>query len=215
MEVCQTIMQFHQTVMYLKENRQSQFRLAHRLTPQLVEKASTAELGFAERALLRAIRRIAATHSGPVLVYPQLERLQEEVVAAVGHGLGLTLSPEAGTDAGPAAAAELDCLLRSFFCAAYRALDINSICNSSMTADERLLLSFTAACQARELDQIRYILSWIAPQVAVQPLTVCGLNLATIFDTGGMIFPQRIWLSECVGYSDAARCAGVTVSVAH
>ena len=194
-------MQFHQIGMRLKENQQSQIRL----TPQL------AELDFAERVLLRAIRRIAATHYGPVLVYPQLEQLQEEVVATVGHGLGVTLSP----DAGPAAAVELDCLLRSFFCVAYRALDINTICNSSITADERLLLSFMAACQARELDQIRYILSWMAPQVAVQPLTVCGLNLATIFNTGGMIFPQRIRLSECVGYFDAVSCAGVTVSVAH
>ena len=53
-------MQFHQIGMRLKENQQSQIRL----TPQL------AELDFAERVLLRAIRRIAATHYGPVLVYP-------------------------------------------------------------------------------------------------------------------------------------------------
>jgi hypothetical protein len=172
---------------------------------------SIAELDFAERILIRALRRLTAINTGIALVVPDLEWLREQVIDAVGHGFGVTLGPRGGA----AAVAELEWILRTFCCAGFRPLQIGRICEPSISPDERLLLSFVAGCQANDTDHVRNLLSWLLPPPAATIITAHGQSLAHIFHAGGVALPQRLRFADRVGVSGVLPCRGEYMHTVH
>ena len=146
------------------------------------------ELDFSERVLLRAVRRLSVINTEISLVVPDLERLREETLGSVGHGLGVTLGPQVGSSA----ATELEMILRSFCCMGFRPFQIHRICELPLSTDERLLLSFVAGCQAKDS--------------GAKIITAHGYALATKFHEGGLVLPQRLEIAGCTGYSEMMPC---------
>ena len=172
---------------------------------------SIAELDFAERVLVRAVRRLSVTNTETALVVPDLERFREEVIEAVGHGFGVFLGPRGGTGA----AAELESMLRTFCCAGFRPLQIGGICEPLMLPDERFLLSFVAGCQAKDTDHVRNLLSWLLPPAGARIITAHGQSLAHIFHVGGLTLPRRMWLGDSIGLADIVPCHGEYLYTVH
>lgn len=172
---------------------------------------SIAGLGFAERVLLRAVRRLSMANSGVALGVPDLKRLQEAIIEAVGHGFGSMFGPKGGS----VAAVELEWILRTFCCAGFRPLQIGGICEPSMLPDERFLLSFVAGCQADDSVHVRNLLSWLLPPPGATIITAHGHSLADIFRMGGLTLPQRLRLAEGVGPANLVPCHDEFVCALH
>ena len=160
------------------------------------------ELDFSERVLLRAVRRLSVINTETSLVVPDLERLREETLGSVGHGLGVTLGPQVGSSA----ATELEMILRSFCCMGFRPFQIHRICELPLSTDERLLLSFVAGCQAKDSDHVWNVLSWLLPLAGAKIITAYGYALAKKFHEGGLVLPQRLEIGGCIGYSEMMPC---------
>ncbi|PPR23074.1 MAG: hypothetical protein CFH38_01067 [Alphaproteobacteria bacterium MarineAlpha10_Bin1] len=172
---------------------------------------SIRELNLAEQILLRAARRLSASNTGVPIVVPDLERFREEIIASVGHGFGVSLGASQGTTA----ASELEAILCTACCAGFHPLQMNGICEPSLTPDERFLLSFVAGCRANDPDHVRSLLSWLLHPTAMPIIAGHGQSVADIFQAGGLILPQRLHLAGCIGYSELVPCGDGPACTVH
>lgn len=153
-----------------------------------------AQLTFAEQILIWAARRIQISLENVPAEESDLQSSRELAIRRVGSELAVALD---GTDcarAGFAAAERLSLILTTFACAAVRPLALRPLCSTTLTSDERLLLSYLAACQRGESGQVNALLSYLFPPAGARIAIRHGCELAVILKHGMLAVPLRLRL---------------------
>lgn len=163
--------------------------------------ATIPRLTFPEQLVLWSARRFAAAGQGAVATETDASACREAIRARVGGELGVALRPTGGPDAGHEAAAALERTLDIFGRAGVRSLRLNPMCCRFVSNDERLFMSFLAACQAGDCAHTSALLSWFLPPAALRIAATDGAAFASALLGAGFQLPQRIKLSAGAGVS--------------
>ena len=156
-------------------------------------------LTFAEQLVLWSARRLAAGDHDEAATECEAADRRRSVRERVGGELGVALRPTGGPDAGPAAAMALARTLATFDCAGVRSLRLNPLCSRFVSNDERLFLSFLAACQEGDCAHASALLSWLLPPAAMRLAATDGAAFAAALGGAGFRLPQRLLLTADAG----------------
>lgn len=156
-------------------------------------------LTFAEQLVLWSARRLAAEGHDAAATECEASDRRRSVRERVGGELGVALRPTGGPDAGPAAAGALARTLTTFGCAGVRNLRLNPLCSRFVSNDERLFLSFLAACQEGDCAHASALLSWFLPPAAMRLAATDGAAFAAALGGAGFRLPQRLLLTAGAG----------------
>lgn len=157
-------------------------------------------LTFAEQLVLWCARRLAA--DGHDAAATECERPRPSAgrcARRVGGELGAALRPTGGPDVGTAAAGALERTLATFDGAGVRSLRLNPLCSRFVSNDERLFLSFLAACQEGDCAHVSALLSWFLPPAAMRLVAADGAAFAAALSGAGFRLPQRLLLMGNAG----------------
>ena len=184
-------------------------RTQHRATAPGV---TIPRLTFAEQLVLWCARRLAADGHEAATTEGEASDKRRSVRTRVGAELGVALRPTGGPDAGAAAAGALARTLTTFDCAGVRSLRLNPLCSRFVSNDERLFLSFLAACQEGDCAHASALLSWFLPPAAMRLAATDGAAFAAALRGAGFRLPQRLLLPADAG-TPLAQAADVPQTV--
>ena len=132
-------------------------------------------LTFAEQLVLWSARRLATLDHGTAATETEASARRQDVLARVGGELRVALRPTGGPTAGAEAAQALERTLDIFGSAGVRGLRLNPMCCRFVSNDERLFVSFLAACQEGDYRHTAALLSWFeAAQALERTLDIFG-----------------------------------------
>ncbi len=175
-------------------------RMQHRATAPGM---TIPRLAFAEQLVLWCARRLAAVGHDAAATEGEASARRRAVRERVGAELGVALRPAGGPDAGAAAAQALERTLATFDCAVVRGLRLNPLCSRFVGNDERLFLSFLAACQEGDCAHASALLSWFLPPAAMRRAAAEGAAFASALRSAGFRLPQRLLLTAGAGFPPA------------
>ena len=162
-------------------------------------------LSFAEQLVLRSARRLAAAALGTAATEAEASAYMQAARDRAGAELGVALSPSGGPAAGRNAAEALKRTLAIFGSAGVRSLRLNPLCCRFVSNDERLLMSFLAACQEGDYRHAGALLSWFLPPAAVRVAATDGAAFAAALLGAGFRLQQRFPQAGCAGFPWGAR----------
>lgn len=151
-----------------------------------------AQLTFAEQILIWAARRIQISMENVPADESDLEARREMAIRLVGSELAVAFDGVEGAKSGFCAAERLALILTTFACAGIRPLALGPLCSTTLTSDERLLLSYLAACQSGESGQVNALLSYLFPPAGARIAIRHGCELAAILKRGMLAVPLRL-----------------------
>jgi len=155
-----------------------------------------AQLTFTEQILIWAARRIQISIDNVPAEENDLEARHKMTIRRVGSELAVAFDGEDSAKAGFVAAERLALILTTFACAAIRPLAMGPLCSTTVTNDERLLLSYVAACQKGDAGQVNALLSYLFPPAGARIAIRHGCELAAILKRGMLAVPLRLRLEE-------------------
>ena len=149
-------------------------------------------LTFAEQLVLWSARRLATADHGAAGTESEAAACRRDVLARVAGELSVALCPSGGPTAGLEAAEALERTLDVFASAGAHSLRLNPMCCRFVSNDERLFLSFLAACQAGDCRHTAALLSWFMPPAAMRIAAADGAAFAAALQAAGYCLPQRL-----------------------
>lgn len=160
-------------------------------------------LTFPEQLVLWSARRLATAGRESVEIAGEAPASRQSTRTRVAAELGVALGPTGAPAAGREAAETLERMLDIFGCAGERGLRLNPLCCRVVGNDERLFLSFLAACQEGDYRHTCALLSWFLPPAAIRAAATDGAAFAAALRAAGYLLPQRFRLASCAGFPRA------------
>ena len=162
-------------------------------------------LTFPEQLVLWSARRLSAAGQGAAATESEARACREAACDRVGAELGVALRAAGGPTAGREAAESLVRTLDVFGCAGVRSLRLNPMCCRFVSNDERLFMSFLAACQEGDYRHTGALLSWFLPPAGARIAATDGAAFAVALLGAGFRLPQRFRLAAWAGFPCAAQ----------
>ena len=172
-------------------------------------------LTFAEQLVLWSARRMATLDHGAAATESEASACRRDVLTRVAGELGVALCPTGGPAAGLEAAEALERTLDVFASAGARNLRLNPMCCRFVSDDERLFLSFLAACQDGDCRHTAALLSWFMPPAAMRIAASGGAAFAAALQAAGYCLPQRLHFAADAAHPHARSAAPAAPPTLH
>ena len=161
-------------------------------------------LTFAEQLVLWSARRLATLDHGTAATEAEASACRQDVLTRVEGELSVALRPTGGPTVGAKAAEALERTLDIFGSAGVRGLRLNPMCCRFVSNDERLFMSFLAACQEGDYRHTAALLSWFLPPAAMRTAAADGAAFAAALLGAGYCLPQRLHIAVDAGLRQTA-----------